>query len=149
VTAVPSSGNGRLIRLTVCQKIRLRRPLRIRPFPPNFEGGPAGEGCYFSKAGAIFSYSSALDIMHAHGALKQFVSYSFSCLKLLQCWFLGGAKGIVFSGRFTLTVYQYVPYVTSSALSVCFYFCYVERTIIEQHFTLPCLPDHLSVRWPP
>lgn len=48
--------------------------------------------------------------MHAHGALKQFVSYYFSCLKLLQCRFLGGAKGIVVSGRFTLTLYQYVPY---------------------------------------
>lgn len=94
MTAVPSSGNGRLIRLTVCQKIRLRRPLRIRPFSPISNGGhDGGKGLLFLKSWCdFFSYSSALDIMHAHGALKQFVSYSFSCLKLLQCRFLGGGE---------------------------------------------------------
>lgn len=49
MTAVPSSGNGRLIRLTVCQKIRLRRPLRIRPFPAISDGGP-GRGLLFLKS---------------------------------------------------------------------------------------------------
>ena len=55
MTAVPSSGNGRLIRLTVCQKIRLRRPLRIRPFPPNFRWRtPGGEGLLFLKSWCDF-----------------------------------------------------------------------------------------------